>query len=174
MVDLQSLWIGDLLLTKSQKIVRYEGKHVDGRARVKFGDKILLVHASQLDIYHEKEDFPHHLIENLLEDSNFSQEEARKVNQKLKTQIDLHIDVLAPEMREDYPGKILEYQILKCKEFIDQAIASRYSQITVIHGKGKGALKLEVLALVSKYPQIRFTISKHQDGAVELWIDSYR
>ena len=169
MVDIKSLWIGDLLKTSSGKIVKFEGIAGDGRARVNYLGKILLVDANNISLEKEEDDFPHHLLQDFLEDK-LAKEKSKPLKIKINNTLDLHIEVLAPEMKNDYPGRIIEYQMLRCKQFIEDAITRRLPHITIIHGKGTGTLKNEVESLLRSYHEMRFQVSKNDGGAIDVWV----
>ncbi len=64
--------------------------------------------------------------------------------------IDLHIE----EIREDYRNltnfEIVQIQMESCKTFILRALDSKHKKAYIIHGKGEGVLKDEVLAFLLK------------------------
>jgi hypothetical protein len=170
--DIKDLWIGDLVvLSASGREGKFAGISLDGRARIDVLGKIILVKANQISLKPITDAFPDHLLTDLLEDRSVSTKSNNIFKVKVGHSIDLHIDKLAPEMTNDFPGKIIEFQLLTCKKFIDEALRLRHPVITIIHGKGQGVLKKEVEALIQSYTSARFKISKNDGGAIEVWFD---
>jgi dsDNA-specific endonuclease/ATPase MutS2 len=170
MAKIKDLWVGDfVILSASKRIGKFVSVSGDGRGRFEVGDKIVLVAEGSFVLKPEEDNFPNHLLNDFLEDK--AQTATRKaVKVKFDHTIDLHIDKLAPELTNDFPGRIIEYQLSKCKQFIEEAIRLRYPHITIIHGKGQGVLKKEVEALLGSYPESRFQVSKNDGGALEVWL----
>jgi hypothetical protein len=147
---------------------------VDGRARIQSEGKVFLVAGENLKLKPEADSFPHHLLDNLIEDTTSSflkQEQKTSKSPNLPNSIDLHIEVLAPQMTGMPAGSIIEYQLEACKNFIMASIAANKQHVTIIHGKGQGVLKREVEALLATFgQQARFKIPKNDGGAVEVWL----
>lgn len=58
-MNLKELWVGEsILIITSGKHGKFEGINNEGKARIRVGDKILLIKADNLDIIPEKEHFP--------------------------------------------------------------------------------------------------------------------
>lgn len=55
----------------------------------------------------------------------------------------------------DLRGKNIEESLLELDQFIDHAVLSKLNQITIIHGKGTGALRKAVQAHLKKHPNIQ-------------------
>lgn len=58
-----------------------------------------------------------------------------------------------PEL--DLRGERYEDAMLKVEKYIDDALLAGYHQVSIIHGKGTGALRKGVKQLVSKHPRIK-------------------
>ncbi len=161
MVDLNDLWIGDKLrLLASNRIGVFQGLSGQ-KARVKVGDKILLVSAINLDLLTEEEEQAPTL--------DFSEETSKTLDfHNFVTTLDLHIETLAPEMATQPAIIILRYQLSKLSAYLDQAEKAGARFLTIIHGKGKGVLKKEVLHMLSIRPGVQFVLEKHDGGAVEV------
>jgi dsDNA-specific endonuclease/ATPase MutS2 len=161
-------WIGDLVVIKSSgKEGRFEGKNADGKARISFGSKILLISMDNLIMQVEKNDDDEIFKSLLFEDKETPKKEFKV---SIKTIIDLHIVQLAPHMVNELPQRIIDFQIIRCDEFVQEAINKHYPIILIIHGKGQGVLKSEVEHLLKKYDQVRFTFTKNNGGAIEVWL----
>lgn len=168
-MKVEDLWIGDTIRIRSSlKVGTYEGLSKDGRIRVKHHGKILLVQRDNIESYH----FPEaprtidlHTLSSVAENLV-----AKKA--KFENVIDLHIETLNPTLENEAPQIILNHQIVKCKEFIEEAIKLKVRIFTIIHGKGKGQLKLEVDFLLTHYPEVNYHIPKHNGGATEVWLNS--
>ncbi len=165
--DQQDIWIGESVRIKSSgREGRFEGLNSDGKARVSSLGKFFLTTISNLEVLPPKDHKPS--IEDILNDS----QETIKKNIKIKFDhtLDLHIEKLAPHLLNQMPPYILEYQIQKSKEFIENAIHYNYPHVTIIHGKGQGVLKTAIENLLRSYPHVKFTFSKNDGGAVEVWM----
>ena len=74
-------------------------------------------------------------------------------------------------MENQLPRYILEFQKQKCLEFIQYAITKNYPVIHIIHGKGQGVLKSEIEHMLKQYNHVvKWTFSKNDGGAVEVWL----
>ena len=82
--------------------------------------------------------------------------------------LDLHIEKLNPEMKNEIPQLILNYQLKIAKEYILEAIRRKRLSVTIIHGKGTGALKMEIDQLLKDFQEIYFTKSVNEGGAIEI------
>jgi len=82
--------------------------------------------------------------------------------------IDLHIEVLQPNMKEARAERILDIQIKAFEEFLQAAKESYKSEITIIHGKGAGVLKNCVMTIIKSDKDIRQYHSIHDGGAVRV------
>jgi len=170
MVDLKGLWIGEKVrMTSSGRVGTYEGVSADGRARVKVDGKIILCSAANLELQIESEPFPD-IHAYLAEQEKKESGPVKKVAVKFDHTLDLHIDKLAPHLENEIPGRILEYQLQRSREFIRQSIDRGYPHITIIHGKGEGVLREAILHQLKDFHQVRFTFSKNGGGAVEVWL----
>ena len=94
----------------------------------------------------------------------------RGSNEQFETEIDLHIESLAPHMIDALPERIRDFQIEKCRAFIEQCIQEKLPVVLIIHGKGKGVLRQEVIHLIKSFQEVRFFLEKHDGGALEVWL----
>ncbi|MCC5946384.1 MAG: Smr/MutS family protein [Bernardetiaceae bacterium] len=78
-----------------------------------------------------------------------------KVN-KPKAELDLHIEALVEKPEEMNPADILQYQLQRFEQNLENAIAAAMDKITFIHGVGNGKLRMEIHRILSKHPQVRF------------------
>ncbi len=171
MVDLKSLWIGDMLSIKSSgRIGKFEGINKEGKARITVEGRIILTNASNIEL------LPDATSKGFDIDAFLEEEKQKEVTSKAPIKIkahdvlDLHIDKLAPDMVNDLPQRIIEYQLATSEKFISEAIRLNTPQITIIHGKGTGVLRQAIESQLKMFPQVRFTFSKNQGGAVEIWL----
>lgn len=166
-MKVEELWIGDTIRIRSSlKVGTYEGVSPDGRIRVRYQGKILLVQRSNIESYEFPEEGP---------STEFHTEAVISENRVLKKVhfdpvIDLHIETLNPTFENEAAQIILNHQLSKCDAFIKEAISLGVKIITIIHGKGTGQLKMEVDFLLSHYDEVRYTIPKHNGGATEVWL----
>jgi dsDNA-specific endonuclease/ATPase MutS2 len=163
------LWIGDQVkIKKSRKIGSYEGLNPKGKARINVNGIILLVKTTSIELLDENEE-DH-------EDFGFTEKELHvsqnktKPKASFKNSLDLHIEKLNPGIQNAHPQIILDHQLNMCRRFLEDAIAKRKNVVTVIHGKGTGALKQEVLYLMQEYSAVRFAVEVNNGGAQEVWL----
>ena len=159
MIDLDELWIGDLvLLKKSKRVGKYQGKR-GAKAVVNIDGKTVLTVPKNLLAYEPPEDSV---------ELSFD-EPIRKVNPRPDRVLDLHIETLEPSLTHALPERIVSYQVAAAKHLIEAAIEHKYLTIELIHGKGKGVLKSEVRHLLSLYDEVRASFEKNQGGSTEVW-----
>ena len=160
MVVLQDLWIGDkLILLKSKRVGIFVGLN-GNKARMQVGAKILLVKADNLDPYVESE-APIKL--------SFDDDKSSPLDfHEMPTSIDLHINVLAPHLENQLPVRIISHQLDALEGYLEKAVAKGLRIITVIHGKGSGALKMEVQHILKSKSYIRFFYDSNDGGATEI------
>ena len=86
------------------------------------------------------------------------------IKKKEKTpviEIDLHVDELLETTAGMSPGDILEYQLSKFREVMDENHKKKGQKIVFIHGKGDGVLKNAIMKeLATKYKSVY-----HQDAS---------
>lgn len=58
-----------------------------------------------------------------------------------------------PEL--DLRGERFEDAMLRVEKYLDDALLAGYSKVSIIHGKGTGALRKGVLQLLKKHPQVK-------------------
>lgn len=68
--------------------------------------------------------------------------------------VDLHWEKLPKHNKNAYAAPI-EAQIAWCREQLAKALREGIKEVTIIHGKGSGALHKRVMALLKTYPQIK-------------------
>ncbi len=165
MVDINNLWIGDLLrLKKTGRIGKFDGRSGHKKIKVKVGEKIVITPVTNIEIApegskSEELDYPYRPkgIINLVT--------------TLSDTIDLHIDVLNPSLHSNRVERIIDFQIKAAKTFIEKSIENRTKKILIIHGKGEGVLKSEISHLLSLYDVVQFTFDKNNGGATEVWFN---
>lgn len=164
-MNLKELWIGETLtMLASGRIGRFEGIAKDGRARVACQGKVYLVKPNKLEIYVEPKIDK---VKELTDELNTSPR--TKLITNLKNEIDLHINVLNPKLSNGLPEHILSFQLAECKTFITQSVAARKHNISIIHGKGAGVLKSEVLELLKSFEEVSQTESINSGGAQRVY-----
>lgn len=164
-MDLKELWIGeDVEVLSSGRVGRYEGTSKDGRARISSQGKVYLIKQSNLKIYEEpKVDKVSVMMDEMNRRSN-----SCKLG-STEDKIDLHIKTLNPSLVHGLPEHILNYQVTSCRSFIKQAIKSRVWAVTIIHGKGAGVLRSEVLGLLKNYNQVDRIEAIKDNGAQRIY-----
>jgi hypothetical protein len=161
----KDLWIGDkFILRSSNRLGTYEGKSKDGKLRIKVEGKILLTNIANLKKYEESD----------VQEICWNDEPIEKINIKKNLgypkSIDLHIEVLSPDLLHAQPARILEYQIQSFKRYIEGAKSAKVSRVTIIHGKGAGVLMREIHQLLNADKSIKLKSMANGDGATEVWL----
>ena len=166
-MNLKELWIGDeVVLIQSGRIGKFEGIHSSGKARINIQGQMVLSPAKNIEIYvaPESDDL---LL--LFPDETEHVEKSVHIP-KWKDTIDLHIDKLASHMENSTPAIILEFQLRKCRDFLQAAIDKKVTIVHVIHGKGNGVLREAVLHLLKDFSEIRYALPEKNGGSLEVWL----
>lgn len=160
---MSDFWIGDWIkIITTKKIGKYEGE-INGKAKIKIGNNIYLINLVDIVLLPEDE---------IPKSINKNQKEAPK---KIKSSflpfnntLDLHIEKLAPKMINERAEVLVNLQIKQAENFINEAIKRKQINIVLIHGKGIGALKLEIEHLLKSFPEVYFTKTINNGGATEI------
>lgn len=155
MLDINELWIGDLLRIKEDgRRATFEGQ-INGQLKIRVGDKFIVVDADALEIAPAEKEAPEPMVQ-----------ESRSFDPlNFETHLDLHLESLDPSRKNDSPIQIRAYQIRRCREFLENALRLKIREVTIIHGKGEGVLKADVINLLSEFPEITSIEELHQGGA---------
>lgn len=167
MIDVNELWIGDVVrLKRSGRVGRFDGIANDGKIRVKLGEKIVRTQPANLEIA-EESDLP-----SIPSPSKrpLQTPAVSATTSPSSTVIDLHIEVLNPSLINGQPERIISYQIDAARAFINQSIANHQRIVEIIHGKGQGVLRSEIMHLLSLYDEVNFTLPKNGGGSTEVWL----
>lgn len=166
MVNLNELWIGDrVVVTKDNRQGIFEGI-VNGQAKVKIANKILIFSAEELSNYVEEVGMPVITFDHEKPLTSTPKAKAKKT----RTEIDLHIEKLNPGFTATLAETVLDHQLKACEEFIKEAIDNRLHRCTIIHGKGEGKLRELVHTMLSSYFEVKMKILTNKDGATEVWL----
>ena len=76
--------------------------------------------------------------------------------------VDLHFDALHFKQYKVQPHEVLSKQLLMLHEAILEAQKNKVNQLDIIHGKGEGILKNEVIKMLLKYKNIEPVKNKNQ------------
>ena len=165
-MQFDDLWIGDEVFVKSKGVNgRWDGLVSRKEARIRIGEKTFLISLTEIEEARQlrKAELPKKVIIS----------KSEKVSQEPKSsEIDLHIETLSPERKNDLPEMILNYQLKRCQSFISDCIKDHRPTALIIHGKGTGLLKSEVLHMLEGTPEVKFTFPKKDGGATEVWFSS--
>jgi len=163
MIDIDDLWIGDLLLLKkSGRIGKFNGRSGHKKVKVKIGDKNVITPVTNIELAPENSEV------NAFDYSHRPKLEVKPTS-TLSDTIDLHIEVLNPSLRSSRAERIIDIQVKAAKTFIEDSISNSTKKILIIHGKGEGVLKSEITHLLSLYDNVHFTFDKNNGGATEVW-----
>ena len=161
--DINKLWIGDKLIsTKTGEIGSFEGLHKSGKLRIKRKDKVFLVSHEHLEHVSDSDEGPS--IESFDASSNTSRDKS------YGKEIDLHIELLRPDLVNALTERIVDIQIKEFEAFLDNAKKQKYKTLTAIHGKGAGVLKNHIHQIL-KYDKHVFQFNLvNNGGATEIWL----
>ena len=161
-------WIGDWVkIITSGKTGKYEGT-LNGKARVKVTNRHIITSFENLELIPE-ELIPYEKSEIIISSKPVKKPEL----QVFKNTIDLHIEKLNPAIENEIPELILAFQIKKAKKFIEDAINRKQFSIVLIHGKGLGALKMEIEHLLRDYKELNYFIPSNDGGATQAFFKYY-
>lgn len=165
-MNLEDLWIGDVLRIRSTgQVGVFNGLTSDRLAIIKF-DKGVIHHISENDLEMHTE--PDHPVDLVFDDDSPIIKPSLSDFESTDT-IDLHYDELSRYYHHER-GPILDFQLEKAEEFILKSIAAKTAYIRIIHGKGEGILKKAVETLLKKYSSQISLSSAHYDGAsIDVW-----
>lgn len=159
-MDLSTLWIGDEVSVISAGTTGiFEGIDA-GQAKVRVDHQHLLYPAHDIALY-----VPEPVEEDLLSELGITPPK-KKIN-AFKNVLDLHLEKL-PNYSAASGVSILDYQINQCQIFIEEVIRRKLLSATIIHGKGAGVLRENIVALLAGYSQIKVQHPQNDGGAVEL------
>ena len=69
------------------------------------------------------------------------------------------------ENKPDLRGERYEQALYRLRQYLDAALLSNHPMVTIIHGKGTGALRQGVKEVLAKHPQVdRFEYSPANAG----------
>jgi len=160
-LNLKDIWIGEQLqIISSGRRGIYKGLHSNGKARIDCEGKIYLATGKNLKIYNPKD--PEVILE-------FDEKgEKKKSIFEFEKTLDLHIEVLKPDLTTAIPERIIDYQIKAFEKHLNEASSIGINEITIIHGKGTGALKSSILSLIKNDKRVRLYTEINQGGALHL------
>lgn len=162
-MNLNDLWVGDYVkLIKSGRIGRFHASSDNGKIKAKLeNDKIVNTTISNI------EKMPDDYLPEIPKLTSKRTKPSSKTK-PISDTIDLHYEVLFSNQLQTKPERILQLQIGAAKEFIESAIANKLYRIVIIHGKGEGILKSEILHLLTFYDEINYRLEINQGGATEV------
>jgi hypothetical protein len=163
MIDIDELWIGDIVFVKSlDENAIWEGKIDINQAKVKHNNEIHNVPITEISEAKE-------ILEAV--DFEFKEEVTRSIDPlQFPNSIDLHIEKLNNDLSHQTPELIVNYQMRVCNNYIKQAISCNKSNFTIIHGVGKGVLKKEVIHALGNFNEYHYHVEKNEGGAIEVWM----
>lgn len=165
----KSFNIGDKVCWIDQAL---EGTIVDinrQRAEVKLSDGFTeWIALSKLVLQLEDMD-----IDNAIDDKN---ELTHIEYRPLRTEeIDLHIEKLYTHWRSIPVQQILSRQINAFEEELRTAIAEKRDRLIVVHGKGEGILKANIIDILQKnygYTYVEMKDGKYKNAAIEIFLNA--
>jgi dsDNA-specific endonuclease/ATPase MutS2 len=92
-------------------------------------------------------------------------------NQSLEKEVDLHIEELLDNWSGMTNAQLLDVQLKRVMQELDEAIALHLRRVVFIHGIGNGRLKQEVRRVIATYKNVRFhdaSFQRYGFGATEV------
>lgn len=167
-MNISELWIGDqLLIISLNQRGQFEGIDPEGYVMVRVSGGLKKVLPEDLSISVETEEESSISLIDDDDNRSFKPIKPRILNGHV---IDLHYEKLAPERQKNPHPHIIEFQLEKCKEFMEMAIDKKYSFIRIIHGRGQGKLKSAVKELLKNYLEVNLVTVTPDSGALEVWL----
>lgn len=164
----EELWIGDRVWVSTKNLAgRYEGQTKQGQAIVRYNNEFWHLDFSEMNYMEETEEVE---FEFILNETDNRKVQLKKDVTVFDNTIDLHYSTLAPDRIDNPHEHIIAYQLEKCKEYLDRAIAKKYAHVRIIHGKGSGKLKSGVEHLLSLYQEVYLYSTTPDHGAVEVYL----
>ncbi|HYG53215.1 MAG TPA: Smr/MutS family protein, partial [Flavobacteriales bacterium] len=102
-----------------------------------------------------------------------AQKKTAKRVKKAVPEIDLHIENLLDNWQKMSNYDILQYQLRFFRRKFEKLMEQKVPKVIVIHGKGEGVLKSELLRELMKYENVEFLDGSYLDygiGATEIRI----
>lgn len=166
-MNLDEVWIGDKVWIISRgEVGIFEGSEgVQAKIKIGFEHHLIAPDDLSLDLKKEEEiiDFSW-----LKEDK--SRQSKKQTLPEVTVSIDLHIEILQPDLVQAPSARILDYQLAACRQFIQSATQKKLVRVTIIHGIGLGVLKQEVEHVLKGFKEVKFCLPVNQDGALEVWL----
>lgn len=167
-MSLSEYWIGDHVIILSRNLRgTFEGIDHSGNAKVKTVEGLLEVLEADLQPFEEPVE---EVSVKLIDDEDTVAIKPVKAKEITEHVIDLHYEKLAPERLHNPHPHIIEFQLEKCKAFMETAIRKKFPFIRIIHGRGQGKLKAAVELLLKNYPEVNLVSSTPDSGALEIWM----
>ncbi len=93
-------------------------------------------------------------------------------------EIDLHIEKIKPDYKLLHKGEILSLQLQTFERNLQEAIKLQERRMVVVHGKGSGKLRTEIMNILREYPYIQDITSddfhhKYEYGATTITFAYY-
>lgn len=165
-MNIEDLWIGDTVRhISSGKTGTYEGHDEKGNLTLKENGVVFYAHYSEVEAVDE---------DMLIRQARIEEEEEIEFNDPVRslffdTTIDLHIEILKPDLKFARAEQILNYQLRAAKYYIEKAMFLRKHKVTIVHGKGAGVLKMEVENLLKSFDEIYNLTPVSNGGALEVY-----
>jgi hypothetical protein len=80
----------------------------------------------------------------------------KHTNKAISKEVDLHIEALVDDVSALDTDEILQIQLSRFEDSLEQAVVSGFDHITFIHGVGRGTLRNKIHKILSQYPHIKY------------------
>lgn len=165
---MEDFWIGDLVFDEKSGLQgKYEGKTKQNEVRLNVLGKTYLLREPRLRAMNSDEQDSYAKALEMELPKTLSPTTGSRTYSNF---IDLHIEKIAPLMSFPGPEAIIHRQISTARQFIEESIQKRQYQILIIHGKGTGALKMEIDMLLHEFPNIYDSREMNEGGATLVFL----
>lgn len=172
-MDLNELWVGDwVMILSSGTKGKFEGVTANGMAKIKTKNGYVSAVANDLqeteaEIYQAPEIVSTSKTKIDTKKQGLDLQESLAFNREF----DLHIDRLTDYNPNNWPMGELDFQLYKCRSFLNEAIRLRVPRVVLIHGIGQGILKENIQHLLTEFVEVNRTNDANDGGATEVWLE---
>ncbi len=171
-MNLEDLWIGDLLWV-GEESATFEGiDKSTGMALVKVNKEVRTVAAEMLSLRKPEQFDP--VMDRLNNKIGWTEKKAKfdlEKNVAFKSTLDLHIIHFPEYNRSTSNLNELEFQLSKARKFVQQAVDLKVQRVVLIHGHGKGKLRDELIKMLQEFEVIDRCEVLKDGAALEVWMD---
>ena len=157
MIQIDELWIGDSLRHRpTGRQGTFEGLF-EGQVRIRHANGEIRGSVNEFELVEEIEESPVDVFAEPTQVARTSSSEDHVV--------DLHVEKIAPDRTHEHPILLRALQNRLGRERLEEAIRAKWPTLTLIHGRGEGVLKSDILQWLQDYEEVQRVESVHAGGA---------